>query len=62
MTYCKVALKLLGVKTVCGVNCPMFKNCFVLILEDATDSAIEKVSDAILKIVKTMLKIVKEEK
>lgn len=42
MNYCKDALKLLKVKVVCGQGCPLFDNCPRLIIEEATDMAIEK--------------------
>ena len=50
-TYCKDALKLLGKKVVCGRDCPILKNCPRLILEDATDGAIER---AILMMIKAV--------
>lgn len=42
MNYCGDASKLLGIKIICGNNCPIYKNCPRLILEDATDKAISK--------------------
>ena len=39
--YCKDALKLLNKKIVCGKDCPIFNKCPRLIMEDATDKAIE---------------------
>ena len=47
--YCKDALKLLNKKVVCGKDCPILKDCPRLILEDATDIAIEKAIKAMLK-------------
>ncbi len=35
MTYCPDALKLLNKKIVCGKDCPIYKKCPRLILEDA---------------------------
>lgn len=48
--YCKDALQLLNIKTVCGEDCPLFKDCPRLILEDATDSAIEQAIETMIKI------------
>ena len=50
MKYCKDALKLLGVKIVCGKDCPIFTNCPRLILEDATDIAVERAIKAMIKV------------
>ena len=47
--YCKDAHKLLGVKVVCGKDCPILNKCPRLILEDATDIAIEKAIKAMVK-------------
>lgn len=33
--YCKVALKLIGIETVCGRGCPIFNDCPRLIMENA---------------------------
>ena len=49
MTYCKDALNLLGKKIICGKACPILKNCPRLILEDASDMAIEKAIKAMFK-------------
>ena len=49
MSYCKDAFSLLKMKMVCGKDCPIFKNCPRLILEDATDIAIEKAIKAMMK-------------
>jgi len=52
MRYCKDAKKLLGIDTVCGINCPIYKNCPRLILEDATDKAITKAMKIMIKTLK----------
>uniref|UniRef100_A0A6M3KCT6 Uncharacterized protein n=1 Tax=viral metagenome TaxID=1070528 RepID=A0A6M3KCT6_9ZZZZ len=52
MNYCKVAAKLLKINTVCGVACPIYENCPQLIMEDASDKAIEKAIEAILRSLK----------
>ena len=49
MNYCRDALKLLKKKVVCGKDCPIYQSCPRLILEDATDIAIEKAIKAMLK-------------
>ena len=49
MKYCKDALKLLKRKVVCGRDCPIFGNCPRLIMEDATDIAIEKAIEAMIR-------------
>jgi len=41
MKYCEIATRLLKINTVCGKNCPIYENCPQLIMEDATDKAIE---------------------
>ena len=51
-SYCKDALQLLNIKTVCGDKCPIFNKCPRLILEDATDEAINEAIKAMIKIVK----------
>lgn len=48
--YCKDASKLLKKKVICGKGCPILNNCPRLILEDATDGAIEKAIAAMIKI------------
>ena len=54
MKYCKDAVKLLGKNVVCGRGCPIYgiagKKCPRLILEDATDSAIEKAILAMMEV------------
>ncbi len=50
MDYCKDALKLIGKKVICGENCPIIKNCPRIIMEDATDEAIDKAIEAMVKI------------
>ena len=55
MKYCKDALKLLKRKVVCGKNCPIFLNCPRLILEDASDEAIDKA-------IKAMMEVMREKK
>ncbi len=52
MKYCKDALKLIGKKVICGENCPIIKNCPRIIMEDATDEAIDKAIEAMVKIKK----------
>ena len=48
MRYCKDAQKLLKKKVVCGKGCPILKNCPRLIMEDATDIAIERAIEAMI--------------
>ena len=48
--YCKDALKLLGKKVVCGKDCPIIGNCPRLIIEDATDDAINKAMTAMTEV------------
>lgn len=50
--YCDDALKLSNIKIVCGKDCPLFKNCPRLILEDATDEAINEAIEVMIEIVK----------
>ena len=50
MGYCRDALKLLRKKVVCGKNCPIFENCPRLILEDASDEAIDKAIKAMMEV------------
>ena len=55
--YCPDAKKLLNINTVCGKDCPIFKKgCPRLMLEDATDKAIEKAMDAMIDIMKGLKK------
>ena len=49
MKYCKDALKLLKKKVICGKDCPILERCPRLIMEDATDLAIEKAIKAMLE-------------
>ena len=49
MDYCKDAQRLLGKDIVCGKDCPISKNCPRLILEDASDNAIDKAIEAMIK-------------
>lgn len=49
MKYCEIATRLLKINTVCGKDCPIYKNCPRLILEDATDKAIDKAIEAMLR-------------
>lgn len=51
MVYCKDALRLMGVKVVCGKGCPIFENCPRLIIEDATDEAIDKAIIRLIEII-----------
>jgi len=54
MTYCKDAKKLLSLEIVCGMACPLYglhgEKCPRLILEDATDAAIDKAMEAMIKL------------
>ena len=47
--YCRDALKLLKKKVVCGKDCPILEDCPRLIMEDATDIAVEKAIKAMLR-------------
>ena len=49
MKYCKDALKLLKIKVVCGKDCPIVNDCPRLIIEDATDIAIEEAIKAMIR-------------
>ena len=49
MNYCKDATRLLKINVICGKDCPIFENCPRLILEDATDKAIEKAIEAMIR-------------
>ena len=49
--YCKDALKLLKRKVVCGKDCPILSNCPRLIMEDATDQAIEQAIKAMMEVI-----------
>ena len=53
MEYCKDAWRFLKVKVVCGKGCPIYggagEKCPRLILEDATDIAIEKAIKAMME-------------
>ena len=51
VNYCKDARKLLRKKVVCGKDCPIFSKCPRLILEDATDTAIEKAIKRMIEVV-----------
>ena len=51
MRYCRDALKLLKKKVVCGLTCPIFGKCPRLILEDATDAAIDKAIQAMMGVI-----------
>ena len=48
--YCKDAFKLWGKKVICGQACPILENCPRLIMEDATDEAINKAIKAMMEI------------
>ncbi len=48
--YCKDALKLLRRKVICGKDCPILKNCPRLIMENATDIAIDRAISAMIKV------------
>ena len=47
--YCKDALKLLKIKTLC-VGCPLLDGCPRLILEDATDVGVNGAIKAMIQI------------
>lgn len=49
--YCKDALELLNIKTLC-VGCPLLDGCPRLILEDATDAGVNGAIAALVKIKK----------
>lgn len=53
-TYCKDALKLLGLEVICGKDCLLYgqsgEKCPRLIFEDATDMAIEKAIKALIEL------------
>ena len=49
MKYCKIASDLLKAKIVCGKECPIYKDCPQLIMEDAMDKAIIKAMKAMLR-------------
>ncbi len=51
MKYCKDAKKLLQKKVVCGKDCPIFEKCPRLIMEDATDEAIDKAIKAMFEVI-----------
>ena len=53
MTYCKDAKKLLGIDVVCGKDCPIIRKCPRLIMEDATDKAISKAIETLIKVMKS---------
>jgi len=55
MKYCGLAQRLLKINTVCGVGCPIYENCPQLIMEDATDKAIERAIKEMVRIVKNDL-------
>ena len=62
MKYCKDALKLLGIKIVCGKDCPILKTCPRLIMEDA-GLKIDAISNkAIEKAIKAMIRSLSEKK
>jgi len=59
MIYCKHALKWLGRKTVCGMECPIYPKCPALIMQDASldqdeirEKAIAEAMDAMMEIIK----------
>jgi len=51
MKYCKDALKLLKKKVICGKDCPIIENCPRLIMEDATDKAVEEAIKRMLELI-----------
>lgn len=52
MNYCKLAQKVLKRDIICGKDCPLLENCPRLILENASDEAIEKATNALLESLK----------
>lgn len=46
--YCKIARKILKRNIVCGADCPLLKDCPRIIMEDASDEAIEKAIDSMI--------------
>ena len=52
MDYCQDAKKMLGIKVICGQECPLIDKCPRLILEDLTEEAIEKAIEAMVEAVK----------
>jgi len=49
MNYCDIATRLLKINTVCGTDCPIYKNCPQLIMEDASDKMIKDAIEAMLR-------------
>ncbi len=49
MKYCKLAKKILKRDIICGQECPLLEDCPRLIMEDATDEAVNKAVDAMIK-------------
>ena len=49
MKYCEIATRLLKINTVCGKDCPIYNNCPQLIMEDATDKAVERAIEAMMR-------------
>jgi hypothetical protein len=49
MKYCKDAVALLGIKVICGKDCPILEDCPRIIMEDATDKAISKALKAMIR-------------
>ncbi len=52
MNYCRDASRLLGKKVICGRGCPILEDCPRLIMEDATDKAIEDAIEAMVQAMK----------
>lgn len=50
MDYCKDALRLLHKKIIGCDTCPIMSECPRLILEDATDEAVDKAIEAMVKV------------
>jgi hypothetical protein len=50
LKYCDIATRLLKINTVCGVECPIYEDCPLLIMEDATDKAINQAIKRIIEI------------
>jgi len=41
--YCKDAYKLFKIKILCGSDCPIYKKCPRIIIEDASDKVADKI-------------------
>ena len=62
-SYCKVALKLRGIKTICNKDCPLYNgDCPEIIMEDTLREAWVKMDKSILEAVDAMLRSLNEKK